>query len=581
MEQIYSQINKVRRRLRWFHGFDGARVGLVGGLVIAILWLVAGRLWPIEGLLWFAIGSFIVITIAGLIYGMLKRIPFMEAARVMDAVEAGVERQDVMTTSLAFADSNVSVATLQRDQAIEYGEAYIRDLKNRLPFPSKRKKWIPLAAGLFIVILLAVLPNPMNEIIAQHKQEQQWVDAQKKETDQLAKELEERKLEPLVTDPISQELKNLRRALDKSSDPSEALESVEQTMKQLKEMSDKLELKQLEQSQWLDSWKANPVSKGLSEALEQKDTESLSEQMESLRKDSNSMSKEDRQRLADDLKRLADAAPADDQDAQRLAEALKKAAEALSKGQPSQMDQALKDLNDALQQAVSSANQNSQQAESAAALASALAKQGMGMAQEMAASGLAVSNTWSMGGSAEELASGNSLASGEGSNGEAEGGEAGTGQGKGEGSGSGQGEGQGSGAGQGAGSGSESGNGSGSGSGSGSGNGSGSGTGSGSGSGQGNGTGSGAGMGSGGRSLVTTPRTYNGSGNVQSDGGPANGGSVQKGGTSPVFEGASRPYEEVYSDYAAEAKRSLERNDLPQSMQSLVESYFTEIDPGS
>ncbi|MNO07196.1 hypothetical protein D3C81_2292930 [compost metagenome] len=55
---------------------------------------------------------------------------------------------------------------------------------------------------------------------------------------------------------------------------------------------------------------------------------------------------------------------------------------------------------------------------------------------------------------------------------------------------------------------------------------------------------------------------------------------MQKGGESPVFDGVSRPYEEVYSDYATEAKRSLERRDLPQSMQSLVENYFTEIDPG-
>ncbi|MNP71620.1 hypothetical protein D3C76_1680320 [compost metagenome] len=80
---------------------------------------------------------------------------------------------------------------------------------------------------------------------------------------------------------------------------------------------------------------------------------------------------------------------------------------------------------------------------------------------------------------------------------------------------------------------------------------------------------------------MTTPRELKGSGNVKSDGGPTTGGSVQKGGKSPVFDGVSRPYEEVYSDYAAEAKESLQRSDLPQSLQSLVESYFTEIDPGS
>ncbi|MNE76032.1 hypothetical protein D3C81_1380330 [compost metagenome] len=80
--------------------------------------------------------------------------------------------------------------------------------------------------------------------------------------------------------------------------------------------------------------------------------------------------------------------------------------------------------------------------------------------------------------------------------------------------------------------------------------------------------------------MITAPRDLKGSGNVQQDGGPSTGGNVQKGGKSPIFDGVSRPYEEVYSDYETEAKRSLERSELPQSMQSLVENYFVEIDPG-
>ncbi|RAV19750.1 hypothetical protein DQG23_17550 [Paenibacillus contaminans] len=65
------------------------------------------------------------------------------------------------------------------------------------------------------------------------------------------------------------------------------------------------------------------------------------------------------------------------------------------------------------------------------------------------------------------------------------------------------------------------------------------------------------------------------------DSGPINGsgGETEKGVPVPVAEGESRPYEEVYTEYAAEATRTLDRSELPQSVQSLVRSYFTEIQP--
>lgn len=150
------------------------------------------------------------------------------------------------------------------------------------------------------------------------------------------------------------------------------------------------------------------------------------------------------------------------------------------------------------------------QAEAAAALAAALAKQGMGLAEQMAASGLAVSDTWSMGGIAEQWAGEAMLAGGEpGSGASGEGGAGGS-------SGQGQGQGQGQGSGQGSGSGAGSG-----------------GMGRG---GQGAGNGQGAGLGSGGRELVTTPRDLKGSGNVERDSGEIHGGGGD------VQRAANRPF---------------------------------------
>jgi hypothetical protein len=86
-------------------------------------------------------------------------------------------------------------------------------------------------------------------------------------------------------------------------------------------------------------------------------------------------------------------------------------------------------------------------------------------------------------------------------------------------------------------------------------------------------------MGSGSRNMITTPRTMQGSGNVQQDGGPSTGGQTVTGGQSPMMDGTTRPYEDVYNEYAAEAKQSLGRSQLPSSMQEKVKQYFDQIQP--
>ncbi|MEF2967066.1 phage tail tape measure protein [Paenibacillus sp. M1] len=558
MEKMYRELNAVRRRLRRFRELDGIRYGTAAGHMTAALCLAAGRLWPIESAKAYAAASLIVLIAAGWLWGLLHKIPFAEAARTMDRAQPGEERQDMMATALAFAGDDSLPARLQRSQAEEYAAAYRSELKQRLPFPPKRRWLIPASAGLLAAVLLAVLPNPMDGVVDQNRKEREWIAAQKEETDKLIEELEAKELEPLAKAALSEEMADLKLALDRSPEPEEALTQVEETMKALQEMSDKLDLNQRERAEWLEAWKSHPETEGLGKALEQKDAADLNEKMEQLRQKLPGLSKEERQGLAEALKRLAESAPENDADAGRLAEALKQAAAAIGSGEQAEL--ALDELAAALERQLQAASAESGQSAAAAGLASALAKQGLGLAENMAASGLAVSDAWSMGGSAEQLAAGGSPAGSGGEPGGADGAPPGAGQGAAGGA-------SGSGAGQGVGNGG--------------GSGSGSGTGSGTGFGQGQGQGSGAGLGSGGRTLVTTPRNLQGSGNVQNDGGPSTGGSVQNGGESPIFDGVSRPYEEVYSDYAAEAKRSLDRKDLPQSMQSLVESYFTEIDPGS
>lgn len=566
--EFHRQLKLVRRRLQRFRELDGMRWGFLSGLAAALLWLAAGRLWPLEGPWIYAAACLGVFTAAGWLYGRFQRVPLAEAARTMDRAEPGEERQDLLATALAFAGEDSPAARLQRGQAEAYGAAYIGELKQRLPLPRRRYWRLAAAAGLLAVLLLAVLPNPMDETVRKNRQARDWIRTQQTETERKLEQLKAETLDPQAKTVLSDELAELRQALRQSRKPDQALDLVGEKMRKLDEMADKLELEQRRREDWLEAWKSRADTGKMGKSLEMKSPDEAGRAVDELRQKAPSLAAEQRESLAEALRQLAETAPDEDADAQRLGEALRKAAAALESGEGAGADRALKELAEAMERDIRASETKSGQAASATELAAALAEQGLDLAEDMAASGLAVSDAWGQGGRAEQLAAGSAASgspsgtpSGNGASpgnapGESAPGGSVAGGGNGGGSGEGTGQGQGSGAGSGIG-------------------------GRGQGAGAGQGQGSGAGLGSGGRALVTTPRTIQGGGRVETDGGPTTGGSVQKGGKSPVLDGVSRPYEEVYSDYAAEAKRSLERKDLPQRMQGLVERYFTEIDPGS
>ncbi|MGD7048116.1 hypothetical protein FZC83_12545 [Rossellomorea marisflavi] len=126
------------------------------------------------------------------------------------------------------------------------------------------------------------------------------------------------------------------------------------------------------------------------------------------------------------------------------------------------------------------------------------------------------------------------------------------------------------------------GNGSGKGSGGANGSGNGNGTGNGTGSGSGSGSGKGAGLGQGSRDLLTIPERMEGKTNTETDSGKLNRGmkGEQFSSDDPVKRGSVRSYEEVYQDYYSSYRKGEDRQTIPKDLESVVESYFSEIDPG-
>lgn len=568
MENIMTSIRSVRRRLQLFKAGSFALRGLAAGLAAAVILLGVAYLVPIPYSMIWALACALSGTVLGAAAAFLKPVRAEAAARAMDAADPAEERRDLMMTALEFQQQESVAAKWQRAQAEAYGREFAAKRKERLPFAWKFGRMAAASSTLVVIcLILLVLPNPMDRELRQRAEQQAMIDVEQKKAEALAKELSEAPIEPEARAPLAETATDLAKELGDSRRAEEALDKMEEAMKKLGSQSDEAAQQQKELQDW---GRRLAAQQALQEAAKSTPMDA-SERAEALKNAMSKMSEQQKKELANALKNLAEQAPPSGKETAALQEAIKKAAEELAaSGQLT--DEQLQELAEKLAAAAAESGSLGEQSELAAAAAAQLARSGMNMASELAAAGVSVSDTWGSGGTAEALADAGS-ANGEGSSGEGGSGEGSSGE-EGESGSSGNGEGAGS---QGTASGQASGQGQGQGNGQGSGSGSGSGSG-GNGNGQG---GSGAGWGNGGRELVTTPRDLQGQGNIQSDKGPSSGGDKQNGGVSPTVDGVSRPYEEVYSEYSERAKDSIGRSDLPQSVQGLVESYFTEIRPES
>lgn len=568
----------VRRRLTLFRLAGASLTGLLAGSAAALLPLAASRIWPLLHARWYAAALVCAGAAGGAAYAIWRRATAEEAARVMDRTGTN----DAVCTALGALESEAPVARLQREEAIEQAKRYGESLKERLPWPSWRNRKRE-AAGLAAIWLAAALllawPNPLDDRAKALAEARHRLTDAAQELDELAEEIRSRDLPEEAKEPLARSLDELRRDMKRAADPDAALEQFEETLREMEAAAERAREAMRRLDAAADALRGEPALRPVGQALQNRDAAAVRQSLDTLRDELRRLSDEERKAIAEALERIAGQQP---DEAGALKQALEKAAEQVRGGESGGEDSdALDELADALDRELTQAELEAL----AEQLAERLGESGQTLAEQLAAQGFDVPSGMIAGAATGGRASGSAAGSGGapsgaagGEGGESEsGGQSGQGQSAGEGSGTGSGQGAGTGKGAGAEQGAGAGAGQGAGGGSGQGAGGGNGQGAGSGSGQG---GLAGGTGAGGRGLVTTPRSMQGSGNVQQDGGPASGGSVQTGGQSPTVDGMTRPYEEVYAEYAAEAKQALTRTPLPGTMQQRVQDYFDEIQPG-
>lgn len=547
VEQLLrQQYSKVRKRLAQIRLLLLLQRGAAAGAAAAVLWSLLGLVVPIAGYRYMAPAWLIVGLLAAAGVAWVRRPTEREAARAMDA--GGLEER--AATALAFLGDTSPISRLQREDAAVHGAAYVGNLHHHLPLIWVKRSLGILLGAIMASAVLLLLPNPMDQRLAEQRQERQWVEERQKEIAQELVELEKQeKAQKLPSDKL-EELKQSLSALEKdlkdASNAEEALAKMEAKLNELKRLVEEQERQAKLDGRRMSAWSAetDPALQAIAKAAASRSAEAVAAALDGLKQAAAERTPEERRQLAERLSALAQSAEADAaQSGAEAAQAARAEAEALASlsrelaaepqaggdnAGPPLSEEALAALAQALESGAAAAGASQLAAGAAGQAAAGVARSGQSLAEQWAARGGAPGAAWGPQGLAGQLASANGAS--------------------GQGAGSGAGQGSGSGAGQGVGS----------------------------------GTGQGAGMGSGSRSLVSVPNDSVGGGDPSLESGPLGAGQGEQGppgGPAPASGGSSRPYQEVYAEYEAQASQVLGRSQIPESMKDLVRDYFTEINP--
>jgi hypothetical protein len=553
-KELLHLLAPIQRRLRLFRLLQSSYWGLIGGCSAALIWLLAGRFVPISNLNKIAWIIVIAGLLGGILWGIVRKIPLAESAAVIDSAD----QSNAVVTALHYLEEESPVVTLQREQAIEVGRKFTARTRANMPVPSQRKQLITACVGIVALVILVFIPNRMDDIVDKLEKGRELVQEHKNQLEEMKKQLEAKKLPAAVEQKMKQSMDELEKRLSNSKSIDKALEEMEKSMKEMQALAGDLKKEQAKSEQLLKEMEKQSMLAQVAKSMRQGDPDQLKNAMEELKRDVNKLSPEAKEALAKQLEQLAEQVP---QDGKEDNDALRKALEAASaaakeSGDASELQEKLAELDEQLAEALAKMGASEQSLAALQAQLAKLGEQGQQLASDASAAGLAVAKGWSAGQTSADglAAAGGADAADDAAWDEAAAKAKAAGQGQGAGSGQGSSPGQGSGAGSGQGAGGGQG---------------------------GAGKGPGAGIGTGDRNLIMTPRKYEGEGDIYKDSGPnpGKGGEVQKGGSSPMIDGVSRPYEEVYNEYATEAKDALNRAPLPERMQGLVEQYFLEIQP--
>jgi hypothetical protein len=404
-DNLGPYLARLGRRLRWRDGSLLAQRWLWTAGLGALLVQLAGRVWPFQNLWIWTLAPLAAWLVAVLAITFLRPEPPKQVARRTDLELSLKER---LSTALALETWAAASAPPAEDagQARKAVAAFELDLVQRqrrdalntargidpgqaFPLPWLRRP--TLLAGLLLAgtLALALLPNPMDEILAERAAVAQAAEEQAEKIEELEKDLQEAEgLTPEERERLLRELQELAEQL--RADPGDRAEALADLSKMEENLRQRLDPNASARQAALESLASQMRSLAGREKGTESDLSAAAEALQELARQSGEMDSDQRQALAESLQQMAARAAqagqsdlaqalasmaqaAQSGDSQAASQAAQTAAGALSQAQASQADQA------ALQRALSQL-QDSRQAVANAGQGNAVA-QGQGQNQ--------------------------------------------------------------------------------------------------------------------------------------------------------------------------------------------------------
>jgi hypothetical protein len=241
--QLIAFLRPLGRRLRLRLGAELFTRTVWIVLAASVIVLAIGRLWPIDGYRIGAVGVLVAFLIGWMVYSLIRSIrPFKVAQRADDELSL----RDRLATALVLSDPNYDLpsgfdrglVSIQIADAL----AVARSIDPRRAFPMRvERPWLARAAMAALAgVVLLVLPNPMDAVVAERAQVSQAAQAEAEKLEELAQQVEDSPaLDPEDKEELQRQIRRLIEQLRSNpGDVKQALADVAEFQEQLRAQLD-------------------------------------------------------------------------------------------------------------------------------------------------------------------------------------------------------------------------------------------------------------------------------------------------------------------------------------------------------
>ena len=240
-KEILKAIRYTRDRMHSSLIMDITMKALFIALGIFVLLAVAARFFPIYDPYGKGVIITIIISAIGFLASLFMPPKNISAALLLDS--KGLSERIVTAYELIDCDSEI--ALLQKKDAAEKIKGL--NIKKEIKVSFSKRVFILCLLLSSIILLSSFIPNPMKEKAIALKDTKNKIESQEKEIEKLIKKVEENnKISLEHKEEALENLKELKKEVNKAKDSKEALKAIQRTENKIKMMKDKYDDKDID-----------------------------------------------------------------------------------------------------------------------------------------------------------------------------------------------------------------------------------------------------------------------------------------------------------------------------------------------